>query len=222
MKTVGVSNIKDEADIIAATITRLVEQGVDEIITTDGMSTDGTRDILADLSNLVPITIIAGADWVIPFDADEFWEATQHPTIRDALASVDTSIVEARTYQYFDYEIREPDPKLFPKVAFRPTGPFDLQMGSHSVLISNYTGPITHGLLTIRDVQFRGFDHFVYKVRQRTAAFPPDVPSGNGAHVRSWGAMSDDELAAEWDIMRARATVAEPIVVPEGTLRERV
>lgn len=244
VKLIAVSNIKDEADIITATITNLAQQGVDSIITTDGQSTDGTRDILSDLSRtLIPIRVINDpcefhhqhalmnmvaalaqaddADWVLPFDADEFWSATSHATIREALSSVDVSIASASTYQYFDYERREELPKLFPKVVFRPTGDFDLSMGSHSVIISNYNGPIAVNLLTIREVQFRGFDHFRYKVRQRTAAFPPDVPSGNGAHVRTWGAMSDDELVAEWAVMDARATVSEPILIDPDLIKAR-
>ncbi len=83
-------------------------------------------------------------------------------------------------------------------------------MGSHYITLEN-GGPEAHGLLAIREVQFRGLDHFVWKVRQRAAAFPDDVPAGNGAHVRGWAALSDEQLAQEWERMEARATVEDPV-----------
>ncbi len=233
MKIIGVSNLYNEADILYSILQNLAYQGVDEIITTDSMSDDGTRDILAEcpiycrvlddmnefheqekLMNLVAnMAVEAAADWILPFDGDEFWDSALHPTIRETLEHCETPVVAATCYQYFDTTRREPEPKQFPKVAFRPLGPFHLAMGSHWVHMDRYTGPPATGHLNVREVQFRGFDHFVWKVKQRTAAFPPEVPQGSGAHVRAWAAMSDEELQAEWERMNAAATEYDPIPV---------
>ena len=233
MKIVAVSNLFNEADILPAILANLEYQGVDEIFTTDSMSTDGTRALVKGCP--IPNTMIdapgpyhhqekmmnlvatmgreAGADWILPFDGDEFWDSALHPTIRETLEGCDVPVIAATCYQYFDTTRREPEPKPYPKVCFKPLGGFHLAMGSHWVHMDWYTGPTATGHLNVREVQFRGFDHFKWKVHQRNDAFPPEVPGGSGAHVRKWAAMSDEELEAEWDAMNARATEYDPIPV---------
>lgn len=90
--------VKDEADVIEATIRHLLVTGCEGVIIADNMSTDGTRDILSDLARefgtrvwvhddpevgyyqsrkMSHLAHLAGtscsADWVLPFDADEIW-----------------------------------------------------------------------------------------------------------------------------------------------------
>ncbi|MCR8670416.1 glycosyltransferase family 2 protein [Agrococcus sp. HG114] len=90
--------VRDEADIIAATIEHHLAQGVDHILVTDNGSVDGTLDILEDYAAAAPLTLMhepeqrkqqgrvvtrmarmahteLGADWVINGDADEFVRA---------------------------------------------------------------------------------------------------------------------------------------------------
>lgn len=89
---VGVAVVKDEADIIEPTIRHMATQ-VDGIIVADNRSTDGTRQILDRLAGELPVTVVddpevgyyqsrkttdmlhlaraAGAEWCVPFDADE-------------------------------------------------------------------------------------------------------------------------------------------------------
>lgn len=87
--------VRDEADIIAATLEHHLAQGVHRIIVTDNGSVDGTLEILADYAAVAPLTLLHeaeqrkqqghvvtrmarmghdefGADWVINGDADEF------------------------------------------------------------------------------------------------------------------------------------------------------
>lgn len=104
--------VRDEADIIAATIEHYLAQGIDHILVTDNASVDGTREILAEYAAVAPITIYDdpehrkqqaavvtrmarlaytehGADWVVNGDADEFLRAVDPSmTVADALAQI--------------------------------------------------------------------------------------------------------------------------------------
>ena len=87
--------VRNEEDIVEANLEFHLAHGVDRVIVTDNLSTDGTRDKLIsyerdgaalvieettdDFSQAVWVTRMArmaydtGADWVINNDADEFW-----------------------------------------------------------------------------------------------------------------------------------------------------
>lgn len=93
---------KDEADIIVPFVEHMLTQ-VDALIVADNGSTDGTRDLLADL----PVAVIddpeigyfqsakmsalaqrareAGADWVVPADTDEWWYSPFADRLADIL-----------------------------------------------------------------------------------------------------------------------------------------
>lgn len=93
----GISVVRNEADIIGVTVAHHLSQGLDEAIVLDNGSTDGTDGVLESLAERDPrvswrrndspfdqsalVTGLAreahrrGADWVLPFDADEFWVA---------------------------------------------------------------------------------------------------------------------------------------------------
>lgn len=103
----AVSMVKNEVDIVEYSIRNLVEQGVDHLVVADNASTDGTGELLHDLSMELPLTVVtdhvveyyqshkmtrlaryacaAGAAWVIPFDADECWRAEGCGTVRNVL-----------------------------------------------------------------------------------------------------------------------------------------
>jgi glycosyltransferase involved in cell wall biosynthesis len=98
MTTVGITMVKDEADIIETTLRNMLTQ-VDYVIVADNMSTDGTLDIIKKLqdefnSSIMRLGLLIDenpayyqsrkmtaiahaqmdfADWVVPFDADEIW-----------------------------------------------------------------------------------------------------------------------------------------------------
>lgn len=95
-RIVAVSMMKNEADVAVGVVERLLAQGVDRVFVADNASTDGTRDLLADLARRAPLDVIDDPDprflqaekmtalaerayaahrprWIVPFDADEWW-----------------------------------------------------------------------------------------------------------------------------------------------------
>ena len=95
MKIFGISMVRDEADIVGLSVLHNLSLGLDRVIVLDNGSTDGTDEILRRLANAdrrvrwirddspfdqsAVTTDLAreahrqGADWIVPFDADEFW-----------------------------------------------------------------------------------------------------------------------------------------------------
>jgi hypothetical protein len=98
--------IKDEVEIVAATIAQLFAVGVDHVIACDYGSTDGTVNVLHQLAEDRSISVIetpeepldpttrgqsklrqirdAEADWALITDADEFW-VTRSGSIKELL-----------------------------------------------------------------------------------------------------------------------------------------
>lgn len=112
---VGVTMVRDEADIIEIVIRHMATQ-VDALVVADNRSVDGTSDILHDLipELQIPMRVIAddevgyeqsrkmtalalfaqaqfNASWIVPFDADEIWYAP-NGSIRNHLSSQPSTV----------------------------------------------------------------------------------------------------------------------------------
>lgn len=219
---VGISMMKDEADICGPVIEHMLAQGVDRLIVADNLSTDGTREILESfpevevvddqivgyyqsqkMTELALAAYRGGADWVVPFDADEFWYWPVG-TLADYFGLTDAIMVYARTYEQLG-DKRSREMKRLPKVAFRAQPDAVIAQGNHSVMFEVPPGDVGGGLL-IREYQYRSLEQFIRKVRNGKAAYDAtDLPEYEGAHWRRFGAMSDEELEAEWALMLSRS-----------------
>lgn len=234
----AISTVKNEQDIIPFTVAHLLAQGVNRILIADNGSADRTPSLLHEFNRdhwTRPLVILKdddpawyqgrkmtalaqraaewGAEWIVPFDADEFWYGTTGK-LADVLQSATADVVYARTFEHVP-QPDDPDwfspkrrivhrraqPKCLPKVAFRASMTATVHDGNHEV---DREGRREHGLLEIREYQYRSFGHFKQKVRDgRRALELTGLPDTVGAHWRSYGAMSDDELGAEWSRMTA-------------------
>ena len=226
--------VKDEADIFGDTLAHMLAQGVEGVVISDGMSTDGTRDIIeragydgglivsiddpdpifrqaATMNRLAGMAADRGATWIVPFDADEYWSSCDGTPIASTLCSLDASVVVAyaQMFEYVDHVRRLPDPKPLPKVAYRWNPLARLTMGQHSVEgVHGYGRP---GVLVCREIQFRNREHYKKKVRARLATLEPGLPPGAAQHYRELEGLTDAQLDARWDVLAARPTVWEPI-----------
>lgn len=166
-----------------------------------------------------------GARWVIPFDADEIWYSPRQ-TIREALNGLNAAVVNALAWDHIArwndppgnpmkvMAYRRDHPQRMYKVAFRSTEGAVLHQGNHDV--SGVGGERTQGVLEIRHFQYRSFEQMKRKVRQGKAAYDAsDLHEMHGTHWRSLGALSDEELRAEWEAL----THSEGLVFDPAPLR---
>ena len=215
----AVTTTRDEADIIEASARCLLDQGVDLILAIDS-STDGTAEILRGLG--AEVTLVddevhhqpywmnqlaaeahgRGAHWIIPWDADEFWFGL------DQLNRLPENVATATLWHHLDWDRKVVPAEALPKVAFRWELGAVLANGNHDVSI---LGPRAN-VLEIRHWQFRGYEHFVRKVRERSRTLDPQARArGDGTHITRLDGSDDEQLQAAWAVLEARETLVDPI-----------
>lgn len=229
MTTVGISMVRDEDDIIGFTLTHMLYQ-VDHVVIADNLSRDATREVLERVARFYPgrVTIVDdydpahvqsakmtalaerahldhGADWIVPFDADEFWYSA-FGRIGDILDAVDGDqwlTVHADLYDHVTTDVDDPDDENpltrirwrkvianpLPKVACRWRDDMVIGEGNHG---ATYNGGATkhQARLVIRHYPCRSAEQFVRKVRNGSAALRAagdSVTADTGAHWRQWG-----------------------------------
>ena len=218
----AVATVFNEETIIDRVLSHLYGEGVEHVWIADA-STDTTRDYYRQYRNrltviddmdpyhfqpkwinrLARFAASEGADWVIPFDADEFWYSLDGQTIGERLGSLDAAAVTVPVWQHFDWEHRNPDPQGMGKVAFRPTARTWVANGNHSV--SGVDGPVVGDVLGIREFQFASLDHLHRKSQERVERLDPSLPHSEGTHQRVLVSGGDDYRASQWDVRRAIA-----------------
>ena len=226
---VGIS--RNEVDICQQWLDHHTCEGIDWFYIADA-SDDGTREILeahsrvtvfddtdqyvqqaAWTNRLAAIAGGEGATWVLPVDLDEFVYAPSGATVAETLADCPHDTLCLTCWPHRDWDTRYEAQHRLPKVAFRYRPDAWIEVGNHSV-----TGPPgVYDVLAMRELQYRGYDHFVRKVKERTAVLSPqDLATGVGIHCTRLASLGDDELRIEWDAMCSAATVYDPI--PSHTL----
>lgn len=240
MSVWAVAMVKDEADVIEATVGRMLLQ-VDRVLVADNMSSDGTADLLAGMaarekrltvihddvvgyyqsekmSGLAAMAADEGAEWVVPFDADEVWRA-QWGTVAEVLRAL-PAIEGIAPAVLFDHVTTDGDPAIkdptrriqwrrpvqlpLHKVAVRPVARVVIEQGNHG---AHYFVACPNPVLEVRHFPYRSGDQFVRKVRNGAAAYAAtDLPEHAGAHWRQYGAILDasgpqvlvDEVYRRW------------------------
>lgn len=215
--------VKDEIDILPHTLPRMADQ-LDHIIIADNCSTDGTREYLGMMELLDDYTVIddnevayyqsskmtalahrareMGADWVVPFDADEVWWPIGNMNL-----DTGASIIHAALYNHIatslDVETPDPvrrmswrfqDPGGLPKVMCRTHPGLVIEQGNHGahypglgVVQADYQG------LQVRHFPYRSVEQMVRKARNGAAAYAAtNLPHTIGQHWREYGRFLED------------------------------
>jgi len=228
----GVSMVKDEGDIIYHTLMHLASEGLDGILIADNLSTDNTlaeierakNDLAGTSCNIVlrtddevgyyqskKMTNLSndahyqfGADWIVPFDADEIWYSP-NMKLSERINSYgdDTTVLNADIYNHYGTALDDAGENPFktiawrkkeigelPKVAFRWSDGIIVGQGNHSVLHPKYC--IDNGL-AIRHFPYRSRKQIVSKaINGYNAYAATDLPYYTGSHWRQYGKLIHD------------------------------
>lgn len=226
----GITMCKDEGDVIFQTLLHQAEEGMDGIIVADNMSTDNTVSQIKSLQDLLEgssckviliedkeagyyqsrkMTALArlaheqGAEWILPFDSDELFFASNKAGdfLRDMPDHV--NIVHADLYNHFGSALdlktgnpfqnivyRQKEKGALPKVAFRWHESAVIGQGNHSVQIKS---PHAVTGLEIRHFPYRSWEHFKRKALNGLKAYEAtDLPENLGGHWRQYGKLIRD------------------------------
>ena len=222
----GITQVRNEADVIERCLSHTLAEGVEPIWVADHLSTDGTWELLRDLqargmplilsrnddpvwhldcvNDLAAVATEAGADWIVPFDGDEFFYALSGRTIAAELADGHHSRkLYCRCWRQATWHHREVAPQR-EKVVYRPSPGARLAWGQHDVDIPGGTWDV----LYLRHWQYRSWEQFYAKVRALANVDPTFVQAFGPSPLL---AMSDDELFKEWDRLSTVETVYDPV-----------
>lgn len=227
MTTVGVCMARDEAEIIGLTVAHMLTQ-VDHVIVADNLSTDDTAKIAAaagawvledddpayrQSAKMTHLAQVAAdnlhADWVVPFDADEFWYSPEGRlgTALDSLAP-QWLTASAKLFDHIPTGVDDPDEinpvrritwrrdyaGALPKVACRWREDLVILQGNHA---AHYDGGSTvyPDLVELRHFQYRSAEHMIRKVRNGVAAYraAPELPEEMGKHWRDYAGILESE-----------------------------
>lgn len=230
----AISCVRNEEDIIETNVRHLLAEGVDLMLVLDH-SEDRTSAILHQIeketgkvevlidhndeaeyrqdvwmNELAAIAHDKGADWILPFDADEFWFAPGH-TLKYTLENAPAPKLYATLWHHIDWDHKVVPAERLPKVAYRYSPDAVLTLGAHDVSIAASES----GLLEVRHLQYRSFEHFCAKV----ADVAPRVPvyareRGDSTHLTRLQGFCQNEMRREWDVLCGRETVHDPIPIP--------
>jgi glycosyltransferase involved in cell wall biosynthesis len=140
VKVFGISTVRNEADIIETNVRYHLSLGIDRVLVVDNGSADGTDDVLralaegdkrvswtrddspfdqeAIVSGLAREAFRQGADWIVPFDTDEFWWA--EGDFREVLARSEAGAIQASVVNFVQSrDVRDLRPESLFRMTYR-------------------------------------------------------------------------------------------------------
>jgi len=232
-QVVGVSMVRDEEDIVGVTVRHMLEH-VDHVLIADNMSVDGTPCVLKEIERETGrVTVISddepaymqsqkmsglarrarkefGADWIVPFDADEIWYSAGGNSLKYTLLELSGGFYNVAPATLYDhvatrFDTDEPDPTkrigwrrrtpgALPKVACRWRPGLVIEQGNHGCHVVDEDNLVAHPVIVIRHFPYRSPEQVIRKIRNGAAAYKAAgdaLPETYGAHWRGWGAILD-------------------------------
>ena len=227
MTVFGICMVRDAEDIIGYVIEHMLSQ-VDYVIVADNLSKDSTRSILDSFhghitvlddndpayrqsektTHLAMIARKQGADYVVPFDADEFWVAREG-TLKDAIESSGKDIITAPIINYvptgIDWEtVKNPAERIrwrlkdaghLRKVACRTSDRLTIHMGNHGAEYSDKAPTYDDKSgISVRHFPWRNAQQFVDKaVIGAMGLDMTDLPYSTGQHWRDYARIVEEQ-----------------------------
>ena len=209
----------------------MLAEDVDLILIVDKFADDGSREILEHWKNstnqvvwvndtedshkqaywtdfLANMAHERGMDWILPADVDEFPYAVSSESIGKTLETLSCSKLFLEVWPHLDWNNKFTEPHRLPKVAYRWSPDAHVAMGSHEVSIAGGE----RGILAMRELQYRSFEHFCQKTDDRNATLEPSARArGDGWHHLRLENMGVEERRREWELMISSATIFDPI-----------
>lgn len=229
MRLAAVCTAYHEDDILPHTIQHLLAEGVDDIwIAIKGEPPlrlppyEGVVHWVEDNKSFHDqpywidwLAAQARADWVIAFDADEFFYSTD-PTknLKQTLEALPETVgvCYVGMLQQHGWWYREYRPKPASKVVYRWNPNAHVGPGNHGV--EGIEGEGAFGVIMLREIQFRGYEHFKRKVAERNATLDRELQKKIpelGFHMTKLADASEADLRKEWDALEAVPTLWDPI-----------
>ena len=198
MKIFGISMLRNEVDIAGLTVLHHLSQGLDRILVLDNGSTDGTEEVLRQLAEeddrirwtrddspfdqagimteLAREAYHQGADWVLPFDADEFWW-TRNGHVRRVLADSQAGSLGARVVNFVQARSQyESTPEALLTMTRRVLEPFPIGLlfddlfRAHKVSFVQRQGARKRIFRPSAEVELKRGNHRVLNVRGTPAS----------------------------------------------------
>jgi hypothetical protein len=226
----AITVVRDEADVVGVAIDHLLKQGVSHVLAIDHLSSDETTQVMAqhgDVVTVVPyrhaafaqgtlMTALArhaarhGAEWIVPFDADEIWWTCDGRPLAEHLLARTDDVARAMCWNYLptasDSADESPVCRLthrdekpaeaWSKVAFRSHARVTVEEGNHGVSPERRIG----SGLVIAHYPYRSRDQFIRKALQGNAGLSAArQPSNLGTNWRELGVFDATQLGQIWD-----------------------
>lgn len=241
----AVTMVRDEIDIIEQTVRHIASEGIAGLIVADNGSTDGTWEWLNDsvdslpcattierdnelgyyqsakMTRLAQMAFAEGAEWVVPFDADEIWYNGQASlTIVDTIAQLKPGYhcLDARLFNHFPTSAddaaetnppqrivnRDPKAAPLPKVIVAQRCDVVIAQGNHNAYWTDEPGRRVNIEIEVAHFPWRNPDQFERKIRNGYEAYrATDLAEDMGAHWRSYGRILEAQgsagLREVWD-----------------------
>ncbi len=249
MRIIGIVVVRNEADVIGLSIQHHLALGLDRVLVLDNGSSDGTIDILKRLSRvdrrvhwksstakfeqvslrtgLARDAFRQGADWIVPFDADEFlWvrggdlrallaastagalvaevvnfvqdRACLYPSEDGLLTMTRRSTARGSDEQVKTKQIGYVELHYSPKILSRPTSEILIGPGNHAVL--GAAGPtVWEPDLAVLHAPLRSRDCLMRKADHGERTLQAGSTPENSWHLKRWARLrAEGELEGEW------------------------
>lgn len=219
---------RNEEDVIARTITHLLDQGIVHVLVVDHHSDDRT----AELATHADVTVVRykptgyaqadiitklarhaathDAEWIIPFDADELWYSDDGSPLAQRLLDCPHDVVRGSWWDYYPTLDDPAADDALDRLVWRdvkPRGFYKVAFRADPKARVDYgnhkvdrRGSSVNGVVVVAHYPYRTREQFVRKVMTGAAASRAAfLPRSMMQHWRQLADLGPDRLTTAWD-----------------------